>query len=87
MTNDLGSSDLEMWNEVYQPVFKNFDKITQGSLKDFKVLTVEEEDELFRLVSKIQRVNREPVIFMISLLVVLTKTGKGIQSIKVVYNR
>ena len=77
MNNGLGIADLEMWNEVYRPVLKSFDNIVPGSLKNFKVLSEEEEEEYFRLASRIQKLNRDSVTFKICLLIVLTKTGKG----------
>ena len=48
-----------------------------GSLKLFKVLTPDQEVELDKLVSKIQKLFPDMFTFKINLLVVLTKLERG----------
>ena len=48
-----------------------------GSLKLFKVLTPDQEVELDKLVSKIQKLFPDMFTFKINLLIVLTKLERG----------
>jgi hypothetical protein len=65
---------MSTWQEVYDPVFKEPEKIIPGFVKTFNVLDTEEYS---RLIRKARVFNPDPTIFKINLLIALTAPTSG----------